>query len=328
MREQLKQKCDLFVKNKNIMSANFPWDFTAFHALGASIYMTQNREIDPNDIKWCKRVIKQNTGVFSNFKSTSFLALATMLSTYEEPEEKFVQIKEVYELLKKEFYGSAYLPLCAMIITEMVEKDNYEQIIRKASTIYKIMKKDHPFLTSGEDASFAVMFALSSISEEKAGSEMEKCFQLLKGKFLSANAVQSLSHVLTLGEEDAQIKCDRTMELFNRFKEERHKYGTGIELATLGVLVLTKGNIEQIVADVLEVYKFLAESKGFSSFSVTKTQKLMYASMIVANSYKQDSLSQTISTTAVTSITSLVIAEQIAIMAAISACAAASSASS
>lgn len=328
MKEELRQKCELFVKNKNIMSANFPWDYTAFHALGASIYVEKNSEIDPNDIKWCKRVIKQNTGVFSNFKNTSFLALATMLSMHEEPEDKFLHVKEVYQLLKEEFYGSVYLPLCAIIITEMVPREDYDKVIKKASAIYKHMKQEHPFITSSEDASFAVMFAMSPMPVEHVGLEMERCFQLLKGKFLSSNAVQSLSHVLTLGEESAQAKCDRTMEIFNRLKDNKHKYGTGIELATLGVLTLTEGNVDQIIGDVLEVYEFLASSKGFGSFSVSRTQKLMYAALLVANSYKNTRLDCTISTTAITSVTNLVIAEQVAIMAAISASAAASSASS
>lgn len=327
MREQLKQTCELFVENKNIMSNNFPWDYSAFHALSASIYMEQNRAIDPNDIKWCKRVIKQNTGIFSNFKNTSFLALASMLSIYDAPEEKFIQVKEVYQLLKKEFYGSAYLPLCAMIISELSKPGEYERVIQKAATIYKNMKAEHPFITSSEDASFAAMFALSSLSVECIGTEMEQCFRLLKGNFFSSNAVQSLSHVLTLGEESAQVKCERTMKIFNRLKEKKYKFGTGMELSTLGLLTLTGAEVEELVHQVIEVYEFLNVSKGFGSFSVGKSYKLMYAAMLVANDYKNMNDSQIMSTAAVTSVTSLVIAEQIAIMAAVSSCAAASSAS-
>ncbi|RDU23138.1 DUF4003 family protein [Anaerosacchariphilus polymeriproducens] len=327
MREHLKQKCEIFVINKNIMSKNFPWDYSAFHALSASIYMEKNREIDPNDIKWCKKVIKQNTGTFSNFKNTSFLALASMLSVYDEPEEEFKKVKEIYQLLKKEFYGSAYLPLCAMIISELSEQEDYGRVIQKAAAIYKNMKKEHPFITSSEDASFAVMFALSSLSVERVGIEMEQCFRLLKGNFFSSNAVQSLSHVLTLGEESAQVKCERTMKIFNCLKEKKYKFGTGIELSTLGLLTLTGADVEEIVQNVIEVYEFLKVSKGFGSFSVGKSYKLMYAAMLVANDYKNLN-SHVMSTAAVTSVTSLVIAEQIAIMAAVSSCAAASSASS
>lgn len=44
-----------------------------------------------------------------------------------------------------------------------------------ARNIYNKMKKDHPFLTSGEDAVFAVLMAVSEKSDEILMEEMEAC---------------------------------------------------------------------------------------------------------------------------------------------------------
>ncbi len=80
MIDSLKQRCDLFVKNRDIMKSNFKCDNSMLFPLCASLYAEKGLEIDPNKIKASKEIIKNNTGIFSNFKSTQLLALATMLS--------------------------------------------------------------------------------------------------------------------------------------------------------------------------------------------------------------------------------------------------------
>ena len=58
--------------------------------------------------------------MFSNFKSTQMLALATMLSFAEDIERKMREVLKIYEILKMEFRSSLYLPLSAFVISDMV----------------------------------------------------------------------------------------------------------------------------------------------------------------------------------------------------------------
>ena len=124
--------------------------------------------------------------MFSNFKSTQMLALATMLSFAEDIERKMREVLKIYEILKMEFRSSLYLPLSAFVISDMVVDRDYEKVARKANELYKKMKTEHPFLTSGEDSGFAVLFAISDISSDAAIVEMEKCYEILRHKFFSA----------------------------------------------------------------------------------------------------------------------------------------------
>ncbi len=76
------------------------------------------------------------------------------------------------------------------------------------------MKSNHFFLTSSEDSGFAAMLALSEKTDDALVEDMESCFAILSGMSMSSNAVQSLSHVLSISEAAADDKCRRTAALF------------------------------------------------------------------------------------------------------------------
>lgn len=326
MKNSLKQRCELFVKNRDILKNHFIWDSAMLHPLCASLYAEKGLEIDTNKIKMCKEIIKKNTGVFSQFKGTAFLALATMLSLEINPESKFQEVLKTYEILKKEFHSSAYLPLTAFVLANMVKSSDYERVVRKSKDIFQRMKKEHPFLTTGEDCGFAVMIAISDLSIDAAIDEMEKCYHLLQGKFF-ANAVQSISHTLALGEEDANKKCNKVIQIFDQLKLKGCKYGTGPELAVLGVLAMATEHTEETTNDICKVNEYLLSCKGFGALSIGKAQRIMYCAILVAHEYKKQHLEHAIGMSTVNSVTSIIIAQQVAVSAAISASVTASSAS-
>ena len=326
MIDSLKQRCDLFVKNRDIMKSNFKCDNSMLFPLCASLYAEKGLEIDPNKIKASKEIIKNNTGIFSNFKSTQLLALATMLSFVVDIEGKMQEILKIYEILKKDFRTSVYLPLSAFVISDMVADRDYERVARKANEIYQKMKTEHPFLTSGEDSGFAVLFAISDISSDAAIVEMEKCYEILRHKFFSANAVQSLSHTLALGEGDAIKKCNNAIKIFERLKDRNCKFGPDMELSVLGILALASNNTEKVVNDISETSDYLLTYKGFGAFGMGKTHRIMYSAILVSQEYKKQCSENIINIATVNSVTSIIIAQQ-AVMAAIIAASAASSTS-
>ncbi len=327
MLDSLKQRCKLFVKNRDIMKDNFKWDNSLMYPLCASIYTDKELEINADKIKSCKEIIKDKTGLFSNFRSVPYLALATMLSIEENSNMKFKEILHVYDILKEEFHSSTYLPLSAFIIADMAEYQGYEKIVKKAKEIFLKMKKEHPFLTSGEDCGFAVITALSNLSPDDAISEMERCYGRLKSRFFSANAVQSLSHTLAMGEENVKTKCDKVTYIFDELKEKDCKFGTGIELSVLGVLAMITDDTDKIINDIIEVNEYLISFKGFGAMGIGKTQRIMYAAILVSQEYKKQNALNVINLATVNSVTSIIIAQQVAMSAIIASSAAASTAS-
>ena len=208
-----------------------------------------------------------------------------------------------------------------MIIAQYADEARYAELAQRTRRIYKQMRADHPFLTSGEDSTFCALMALLDKPDEVLLGDAEECYKTLKSNFFSSNAVQSLSHVLAMCDGEPKIKCQRTMELFQKLKEAGHKYGTSYELPTLGVLAMADGNQDEIAAEMAEIDQWFSEQKGFGFFSsISAKQRLMYAGMIAQQDYINDKMMQG---AAVNGVISLIVAQQAAMCAAITASAAA-----
>lgn len=302
------------------MKSVFTWEDGLTHLACAGIFINKEQTANEEMLLQCKDILKRNTGIFSNFKSTAKPMIIAMLASNENPQLLMERGLKVYDLLKEEFMSSVYLPIAAMIIAQYADETRYAELVQRTRRIYKQMRADHPFLTSGEDSTFCALMALLDKPDEVLLGDAEECYKILKNNFFSSNAVQSLSHVLAMCDGEPKIKCQRTMELFQKLKEAGHKYGTSYELPTLGVLAMADGNQDEIVAEMAEIDQWLSEQKGFGFFSsISAKQRLMYAGMIAQQDYINDKMMQS---AAVNGVISLTVAQQAAMCAAITASAA------
>lgn len=320
MNERTLARCKNLIKNKETMKSAFAWEDGLTHLACAGIFINKEQTVNEEMLLQCKDILKRNTGIFSNFKSTAKPMIVAMLAANENPQLLMERGLKVHDLLKEEFMSSVYLPIAAMIIAQYADEARYAELAQRTRRIYKQMRADHPFLTSGEDSTFCALMALLDKPDEVLLGDAEECYKTLKSNFFSSNAVQSLSHVLAMCDGEPKIKCQRTMELFQKLKEAGHKYGTSYELPTLGVLAMADGNQDEIVAEMAEIDQWLSEQKGFGFFSsISAKQRLMYAGMIAQQDYINDKMMQG---AAVNGVISLIVAQQAAMCAAITASAA------
>ncbi len=125
-----------------------------------------------------------------------------------------------------------------------------------------------------------------------------------------------------------EVKCRRTIDLYNALKVNGCKYGTGYELATLGVLVILPVDLSAIVEDMADVDHFLSEQKGYGFLGLEKKQRLMNAGMLVSSDYIGEADYWAMNTAAIGGTISLIAAQQAAICAAIAASSAAAASAS
>lgn len=325
----LLEKCDLFAENFQTLRKNFKWDYALMHHLGALYYTDADLAVNVEAIKDAKEMIKKNTGLFSAFRETAFFALAVMLSLEPDPKELFNRSFDIYGDLKKAgLYGSPFLTLAAASIAKRTDLTDTGTVVLRAKEFYDAMKKKHRFLTSTDDYGYAAMLAISGLPVEGAVREMETCYDYLKKDLGSGNALQSLTHVLTLGEETAEVKCSRAIEIYKRLSEKGCKLSKYDQLASLGILVLITEDVDKITEDIKDIYEVLLEKKGFGKWSVTKHQRTMYAAALAASDYISGCRKNAMDMTLASSITSIVTAQQTAMIIAVSSAAAAAAASS
>lgn len=328
MRASLHGLCENFINNRNTIKSTFGWENNYLYPVCAVVFIDKRKTVDAEQMKHCRDILKEKTGLFSNFRGNGKLAMISMLAVDSNPERKLEQSLRVYDMLKEYFFSSQYLPVASMAIANLVEESRYDEIAVRTRKIYNRMKKEHPFLTSSEDSVFAALLAVSSLTEEQVVQETENCYELLKKEFFSGNAVQSLSHVLALGEGTPEEKCRKTIEMYRKLKEKGYKYGTGYELATLGILALLPEEPELVMQDVMEVDDYLSKEKGYGFFGIGKKQRLMHAGMLVVSDYMESEKNLVMNSAAIGGTISLIVAQQAAMCAAIAASSAAATSSS
>ena len=284
MTGDLQRICERFIENRDRVKAAFKWDSSLIYPACANLFCAVGKEADADRLAACRQLIKEHTGIFSNFRGNVRPALICMLSMEEDAESKLSRVLDTYQLLKQEFWGSSYLALVAYFLTDLAGEADAAAYAARGRTLYRRMKKEHPFLTSEEDSVFAVMMAVSEKSDDALIEDMEACYQLLKRRFHSANAVQTASHVLALADGTPEEKAGRVIELYDALLRAGSKYGRDYELAVLAALAIQRAEISQLADDITEADAFLAGQPGYGFFGAGRRARLMHAAMIASDS--------------------------------------------
>ncbi|MBC8063124.1 MAG: DUF4003 domain-containing protein [Clostridiaceae bacterium] len=321
----LKEKADLMVENFYQLKKGFKWETSIVKHFGAMVHATKGKQIDIEALKEINKHIKSNTGLTSYFRGTNLFILSSLLSLEGDYKGFFKNILSVYEQMRSEgFKNSTYLPLAAYAIAKEIPMDQWSNRILRMNDLYKNMKKNHFWLTSPDDYVFAAVLATTDLDLLQMDSEIEKCYKLLNQEgFHKGNDLQSLSHILAIGEELNIDKCKRAMKLYLGLKSEKCKLQYN-GLATLGVLTLINQDIDKIVNEVKQVYDYIKEQDGYGFWSLDTSMRSILAANLVADFYVAGIKKGVLEVALGNSINVIIIAQQQAMIAA--ACAASASA--
>ena len=325
----LKKKVDLMVENYYELKKAFKWEYTLVHHFGAMVNAMGEKAVDKDKIEEIKKYIKAETKWSSYFRGVNSYIIANLLCSEEDYMRTFQNILEVYEYMERiGFKNSNYLPLAAYTLVKEVPRDQWNYRIKRMKEFYESMKKKHFWLTSHDDYVFAAVLATTDLEVAKTSEKIEDCYGTLNKKgFYKGNDLQTLSHILALGEEGIEEKCSKAIKLNAALldKECKLKY-TG--LATLGVLTLITTDIDKMVYEIKEVYDYLYEKDGYGFWSLDKSMRTVLAANLVADFYVNGIKNGILKVTLGNSINAIIIAQQQATIAAVCAASAAAASSS
>ncbi|MRN56338.1 DUF4003 family protein [Paenibacillus monticola] len=327
MKEQYTARLELFADNAQRIKKAFVWQNAMVNRLAALLYTAENKIADDGAIRESFELIKENTGLFSSFRGTSAISIATLLSLSTDRQTQLAHTLAVYDMMKNaKFRASDYLVVSAYQIAANTGPDQYLLTVERAKAFYDGMKAHHRFLTGQDDYIFAAMLGLSDVDIHSGVESMEQLYVALKPEFLSGNSVQALTQVLVLGNE-ASHAAARVLELRDAFRSGGIRLDKEYTLPSLGVLSLLPCDRGTLVSDVSDTYDFLRTQKGLGNWSITTQELLLLSAALVAFKSVDDIKSGILTATLSTSITNIVIAQQTAIAAAAAASAAAASTS-
>ncbi len=316
MNEEFTILCEGFIANRDIVRKVFPFESMYMLPVSANVFSQQGMLADEYKLKQCKRIVEFNASIFSEFRGNVVAPVAAKLCLTSEPKEQFERVSAIYKKLKKYYHGSSYVALLASILNELADDSNMDEIIEKGSRLYSRMKENHPFLTSFEDSVMAGFLAFSQKSDDELVDDMEECYTLLREHFSNKNALQSVSHILAMGEGSPVQKVERMMQLYDRLSDAGKKYGKYFELSTLAGLSLLSDDIGKITEYIVQADDFLSTQKGYGFAGIDKKTRLMHATMITADMYSN---SKTVTVAASAATIAILAAQQAAFCAVVAA---------
>ncbi|MBU3183259.1 DUF4003 family protein [Clostridium estertheticum] len=330
MNQLVKEKLDKLIALFQEVSSEYKWEGSLTNHFTALTYTLNNREFDKEKIKDVRKYINQNTGIFSNYRGTSNIILSTLLSSkYESPKQEFDKILDYDKKMRKAGYkNNMYLPIASYALLTSCSGEGLDTRINKALEIYSETKKNHPWLTGGDDYPLSILLANSEDTVKNTIENMDECYKLLnENGFHKSNGLQFLSHILQFRKEENKVTVLRCKEIFDKLKDNNLKVYTG-GYAMIGFLSLLGDKGYDAVDQVIEVVSILKSTKKYKW--LTKETHLYTAAALVSDVFIENIKNQKdlIQTTIGISIETLIAAQTVAIIAAASSTAAMASTSS
>lgn len=274
---------DRFIETRDAVRAAFRMENEYIYPVCAQIFLAADKPVEIEQLERCKALVKSSTSVFSSFRGNVKLPLLCMLAAGDDPEERWDRTRRYYALLKESFYGSEYLALAAMLLSDAVQEEDVPALAARGKGLYQRMKKEHPFLTGQEDSVFALLLSQSARSDDELIEDMERCYALLKERFPSGNGLQAASHVLALSSEIPVDKTFRMIGIFNAIEEAGGKYGKDWQLPILAALSLGQRFQEDLAGELLEIDALLSKRKGYKGvFGLDRRARSMHAAMLLS----------------------------------------------
>ena len=286
MKPELEKLCQEYIVNRDAVGKAFRWDNSALYSVCANIFCACGKAADTERLKVCRKIIKDNTGFRSKFRSKKVRSvLAGMLSLEEKPEDRMTLANEYFHLLKRQFKGTEYLVLTAFLLADLADQPLTEEKVSRGKEIYRRMNQHHRMLTNKTDSVFAMLMAFSGKETDELTGETETCYQALKSRF-SGSGAQTSAQVLAMADGTAEDKVQRVINLFDALREAGIRYGRSDELAPLAALSLADTPESILLEEIQEADEFLKTQKGFGgSKESDQAQRAMYAVMIVSDQY-------------------------------------------
>ena len=274
---------DRFIETRDAVRAAFRMENEYIYPVCAQIFLAADKPVEIEQLERCKALVKSSTSVFSSFRGNVKLPLLCMLAAGDDPEERWDRTRRYYALLKESFYGSEYLALGAMLLSDAVQEEDVPALAARGKGLYQRMKKEHPFLTGQADSVFALLLAESQRTDDELIDDMETCYRLLDERFPKGDGLQSASHVLALSPKTPEEKVRRMIALFDGIQNAGGKYGKDRQLPILAALSLGTDSEDELVRGIMDLDGLLAQQKGYKGvFGLDRRTRMMHAAMLLS----------------------------------------------
>ena len=321
--------------NKEIYEENFKIAKKAFvlnssleASACASAFIGDTQPTSVEDMKVAKKILNKNTSFLSTLgHGNARQVVVAALARSGDPEDAMEKIIKIHKALDKKFFNSDYLVLAAVVIFRSCKPSEYDNVIRRTREIYKLIRKDHPLITGREDIVNCAMMAISGIDVSKLSVDTEDSFKGLKKYFFGKNKIQYMACVLSLFDENADVKAEKTRVMRDLLKSEGVRFNSdSYSIVSAVAMIVDDKDKKRVAKEIRNTSDEIKSIRGMGPVGTGKRIRNLVATALVLEAYANGSEASTLAVNAI--ITAIIIAEAAAVAAASSAAASAAAASS
>ena len=329
----MEQKIEL---SKNVFAENFAVAKEAFvlnssleAAACAAAFIGNSTPTNVSAMKEAKKLLSKNTSLLSGVRSGNCRQVVTAtIAQSPDPDYALAQIKKIHKGLDKKFFDSDYLVLAATMIYPSCRESEYDTYIKRCREIYKLVRRDHPFITGKEDITGCVIMALTNVDTEVIARNAEVCFEALDKHFIGRERIQHMALISACFAGDADDQALAIRKTFDMFKAEGIRFDTeafGVVAAT-GLLVREEDR-KTVIKRIRKLSDEMKTIRGMGPLGAGKRIRHILACAIVLDAYTGGT-SQARSSVISAIISAIIAVEVAAMLAAVSAASASASAAS
>lgn len=288
MDADLTRTCEMFIRNRELLSDTFRWEGSAMHLIGSAVLTSHDMEPDIDILKKQATIIRENAGMLSPLRGFLKIMLICNMLFSEDPEDYYKNVERAYNLIRitrrkrdSQFY------LAAMAMCNVIEdKEELLGLVDKSNELFNKLLDVEGFTRDEKGFTLASIIAATGVEDfDSYLTETRRCAELLGDILVTDSHMLELCLILALDRANAEFKCGRLKEIFRLMETEGIRTSTGPELPVLGTLALLDLTNAETVGALCEVDAYLRGCKGFGTFGCGPDKRHMYAALLVMCTY-------------------------------------------
>lgn len=281
MNTELEQSTNQFIEYKNALGKKLAFEYDFNLCISSLLCIRFQKTMEPLKVIECKRMIKKNTNIMSNYRGIIGLHCTTLLSFYEKPEELLKKAITTNKYLRKNgFKNSNYLSYSLLQKGKNLMDLEDESLKEKVLNYYQEIKK-LKLPMNAIDYGFLSIITTKDENNTQFVNKIESLYRLAKNKGIDKLNCSLLAKILCLTDSDEETLINDTYTLYDKLKAHKIKLSDYFSGTHLGILTLLSNDFDETIKNLLEVNQFLRQNKGFSNLMSDKGQRMLYSVLLV-----------------------------------------------